>query len=205
MKVLAFNGSPKNNGVIANGINIMKSELEKEGVSVEIIHVGGRNIQGCMDCRKCKTTGYCAIEGDIVNECFKKLPDADGIILGSPVYYGSIAGTFKCFLDRLFFPTPDMKYKVGASVTSLRRSGGINTFHQLNNYFNLAQMIISPGVYWHVIHGNTPEEFTQDREGIQIMEIQARNMAWLMKALEAGKKVIPLPAQIERVRTNFIR
>ena len=205
MKVTAFNGSPHPDGVIAKGISVMKGELEKEGISVEVVHVGDKVIRGCMACQSCKTQGRCVTAGDPVNECFEKLIFADGVILGSPVYYGGVAGTFKSFLDRLFFPGPDMKYKVGATVVSLRRSGGITTFHQLNNYLNLAQMIITPGVYWEVIHGNTPQELAGDEEGLQIMEIQGRNMAWLLRALAAGKKEIPPPPPLERIRTNFIR
>jgi len=204
VNVIAFNGSPHNDGVVASGISVMKGELEKEGISVEIVHVGGNSIHGCVDCRKCRELGHCSIDGDIVNGCFDKLKKADGVILGSPVYYGGIAGTFKCFLDRLFFPGPDLRYKVGATVVSLRRTGGISTFHQLNNYFNLAQIIITPGVYWDVIHGNSPEELAEDGEGLQIMEIQGRNMAWLLKTLAAGKKEITPPPPVQRVRTNFI-
>ena len=186
---------------------MIKRELEKEGISVEVVHVGNKSIHGCIDCRKCKTAlEHCAITGDPVIECFEKMKAADGVILGSPVYYGGVAGTFKCFLDRLFFPGPDMSGKVGATVVSLRRSGGIATFHQLNNYFNLSQMIITPGVYWNVIHGNTADEVLQDEEGLQIMEIQGRNMAWLIKTLAAGKKeVAPPPPPLKRMRTNFIR
>jgi len=204
MTVIAFNGSPHKDRVVARGISIMKGELEKEGISVDVVHVGDKNIHGCVDCKKCKTQGYCVVGGDPVNECFEKLKSADGVILGSPVYYGGVAGTFKSFLDRLFFPGPDMRYKVGATVVSLRRTGGLAVFHQLNNYFNLSQMIITPGVYWDVIHGNTPEELTQDEEGLQIMEIQGRNMAWLLKTLAAGKGIITLPPPVERKRTNFI-
>jgi multimeric flavodoxin WrbA len=140
-----------------------------------------------------------------VNPWREKALDAQGIILGCPVYYGGIAGTFKCFLDRFFFPNPDLRYKVGAAVVSLRRSGGTAVFQQINNYFNLAQILITPGFYWNVIHGNTPVELAQDEEGLQIMEIQGRNMAWLIKTLEAGKKDVPLPPAIPRKRTNFIR
>ena len=204
MNVIAFNGSPHSDGVVARGISVMKGELEKAGVSLEVIHVGDKSIHGCIDCRKCKEERHCVISGDPVNECFEKLKAADGVILGCPVYYGGVAGTFKCFLDRLFFPGPDLKYKVGATVVSLRRSGGITTFHQLNNYLNLAQIIITPGVYWEVIHGNTPQELDEDKEGLQIMEIQGRNMAWLLKALAVGKKELPPPPQVERKRTNFI-
>jgi len=205
MHVIAFNGSPHSDGVIASGISIMKRELQSEGISVEVVEVGGKNIHGCIDCRKCRILGHCAIDGDLVNECAQKLISADGVILGSPVYYGGIAGSFKCFLDRLFFPGPDTRFKAGAAVVSLRRTGGIDAFHQLNNYLNLAQIIITPGVYWNVIHGNTAEELAEDAEGLQLMEIQGRNMAWLLKTLAAGAKDISLPAPpIDRKRTNFI-
>ena len=205
MKVIAFNGSPHTHGVIAKGISIIKTELEKECIETEVMQIGSESIRGCCDCRKCRAMKHCAISGDPVNEAFEKMQSVDGVILGSPVYYGSIAGTMKCFLDRLFFPGPNMKYKVGAAVASLRRTGGISTYHQLNNYFNLAQMIITPGVYWNVIHGNNPDEAAQDMEGMQIMEIQGRNMAWLIKSLAYAREKIPLPAPVtERIRTNFI-
>ena len=193
--------------VVATGISVMKGELEKEGISVEVIHVGDKSIHGCIACQKCrKGLGHCALTGDEVSECFEKMKAADGVILGSPVYYGGVAGTFKCFLDRMFYPNPNLSYKVGATVVSLRRSGGVPVFHQLNNYFNLSQMIVAPGLYWDVVHGNTPDEVAQDEEGFQIMEVQARNMAWLIKALAAGKKEIAPPAPVEkRKRTNFIR
>jgi multimeric flavodoxin WrbA len=206
MKVVALNGSPHNDGVVAGGISVMKRELEKEGIDVDVIHVGDKNIHGCMDCRKCRVLKRCAIGGgDPVNECFEKIQAADGVILGCPVYYGGVAGTFKSFLDRLFFPGPDMRYKVGATVVSLRRTGGIAAFHQLNNYLNLAQIIITPGVYWDVIHGNSQDELAQDLEGLQIMEIQGRNMAWLLKVIGAGMREFPAPSPVERKRTNFIR
>ena len=205
MKVIAFNGSPNKDGVVAKGISIITGELSKEGIETECIHVGDKNIHGCMDCRKCRELKRCAISGDVVNEAFEKIQAADGVILGSPVYYGGVAGTFKCFLDRLFFPGPAMQFKVGATVVSLRRTGGITTFHQLNNYFNLARMIITPGIYWDIIHGNSAEEVMEDEEGLQIMEVQGRNMAWLLKTLAAGRKEVPLPLSVERIRTNFIR
>ncbi|MCL2834223.1 MAG: flavodoxin family protein [Treponema sp.] len=205
MKVIALNGSPNSGGVVARGISIITGELEKEGITAEVFNIGGKSIHGCNDCRKCKETGRCVISGDQVNEVYEKMQSCDGLILGSPVYYGGVAGTFKCFLDRLFFPGPNMRYKIGASVVSLRRTGGLTTFHQLNNYFNLAQMIITPGVYWNVMHGNNAEETEQDREGLQIMEIQGRNMAWLIKTMAAGRKEIPPPPAVaERIRTNFI-
>jgi len=205
MKVIAFNGSPHNNGVIAKGISVIQQELENAEIEVEVIHVGSKHISGCIDCRQCRETNRCIIKDDIVNEAIDKLQSADGIILGGPVYYGGVAGTFKCFLDRLFFASPKMPFKVGATVVSLRRSGGIAVFQQLNNYFNLSEIIITPGVYWNIMHGNNANETLEDQEGLQIMEIQGRNMAWLIKTLAAGKNIVPMPKPVdERKRTNFI-
>ncbi|MDR1956651.1 MAG: flavodoxin family protein [Treponema sp.] len=204
MHVIAFNGSPHQNGTVQQGLVTVARELEQAGITVEILPVGNQEIRGCRDCRACRTLKRCVYTDDIVRLGFDKLAEADGIILGSPVYYGGIAGTFKCFLDRLFFPGPDLRYKVGAAVVSLRRSGGIAVFHQLNNYFNLAQMIITPSVYWDVIHGNSAEEALEDAEGMQILRIVGRNMAWLLKTLAAGKQEVPLPVVEPRVRTNFI-
>jgi multimeric flavodoxin WrbA len=205
MKVIAINGSPHADGVVYTGISALAGELEKEGIGVEIIQVGHQDIRGCIDCRKCRTLGRCVFNDDAVNQCLDKITQADGLVLGCPTYYGSIAGTFKSFLDRLFFPGLNLRYKVGAAVVSLRRSGGISVFHQLNNYFNLTQMIITPTVYWDVIHGNTPQEVQEDVEGLQIMRVTGRNMAWLLKTLEAGKAAVPPPSPEERMRTNFIR
>jgi multimeric flavodoxin WrbA len=204
MKVVALNGSPHGDGAVHKGIAVMAAELEKEGIQTEIIHVGHLQVHGCIDCGTCRELRACVFNDDPVNECAGKINDADGLILGSPVYYGSIAGTFKSFLDRLFFSGLRLKGKAAAVVVSLRRTGGINTLHQLNNYLNLSQAVISPSVYWEVIHGNNEEEVLEDREGLQIMEISARNMAWLLKTLAFGKKEIPLPPSIKRERTNFI-
>jgi multimeric flavodoxin WrbA len=205
MKVIAFNGSPHGDGVIFKGLTVLTGELEREGIAVELIHVGNQKIRGCIDCGKCRELGRCVFDDDLVNRCAEKLPGADGIVLGSPTYYGGIAGTFKSFLDRLFFPGPDLRYKAGAVAASLRRSGGIGVFHQLNNYLNLTQMIITPGIYWNVIHGNSAEEVLEDEEGLQIMTVIGRNMAWLLKTLAAGKETVPYPPEEPRKRTNFIR
>jgi len=205
MKVIAFNGSPHNDGVIQRALDIMAGELGREGIETEIIQVGKENIRGCVDCRKCRELGKCAFGDDLVNDAAEKIGKAEGIIIGSPVYYGSIAGNFKCFLDRLFFSGLNIKFKAAAAVVSCRRSGGINTFHQMNNYFNLAQAFIVPSAYWNVIHGNSSEELEKDEEGLYLVKTSARNMAWLIKALTLAKKEIPLPAEDKRPRTNFVR
>jgi len=207
MNVIAFNGSPHVDGVIAKGISLIQRELEKAYISVEVVHVGSKNIRGCIDCHQCRSsnTGHCIFQDGGVNEAIDKLRTADGIILGSPAYYGGIAGTFKSFLDRLFFAGPNMPFKVGATVVSLRRTGGIAAFHQLNNYFSISGIMITPTIYWNVIHGNSVPETLEDQEGQQIMEMQGRNMAWLIKAVAAAKESVPLPPPItDRNKTNFI-
>jgi multimeric flavodoxin WrbA len=204
MNIIAFNGSPKRDGVVKKGLRIVAGELEKEGITTEIVEVGGEIIRGCVDCRKCRELGRCVFDDDMVNGCAEKVKAADGIILGSPVYYGGIAGTMKSFLDRLFFPGLRLDCKAGLAVASLRRTGGIDTFHQLNNYLALGRAVIVPTVYWSVIHGNSAEEFSQDLEGVQIMELEGRNMAWLVKALALGKKELPPLPEFQRVYTDFI-
>jgi multimeric flavodoxin WrbA len=205
MNVIAFNGSPHKEGVVYHGLRAMCEELEQAGIETGIVQIGGEAIRGCVDCGHCRRSPFtCVFDDDPVNSCREKVRAADGIILGSPVYYGGVAGTFKSFLDRLFFPGVQLRCKVGAVAVSLRRSGGISTFHQLNNYLNLAQAVITPSVYWGVIHGNTPKELEEDREGLQIMRITGRNMAWLIKTLAAGRREVAPPEELKRERTNFI-
>jgi multimeric flavodoxin WrbA len=205
MKVIAFNGSPNNDGVIQNALELMCAELEHEGIQTEIAQVGKENIRGCIDCRKCRELGKCAFNDDLVNGAAEKANAAEGIIIGSPVYYGSIAGNFKCFLDRLFFSGLRLEYKAAAAVVSCRRAGGINAFHQMNNYFNLTGAFTAPSVYWEIVHGSNREESLQDTEGLYVAKCSARSMAWLIKALALAKKEIPLPAVDVRPWTNFIR
>jgi len=205
MKVVAFNGSPHNDGVIQTALTAMCKILEGEGISTEIIQVGGENIRGCIDCKKCRELHKCVFDGDPVNSAIEKINSADGIITGSPVYYGSIAGNFKCFLDRLFFSGLNLEFKIASAIVSCRRSGGINAFQQMNNYFNLSRAIIAPSIYWGVLHGNTGNELQEDKEGLQIACTSAQNMAWLIKAIALVKKEIPPPEKIHRERTNFIR
>jgi multimeric flavodoxin WrbA len=204
MKVIAFNGSPHEQGASYRGILAATSELEKEGISTEIIHVGDKNIAGCVACNACYKMGRCRFD-DIVNQCAEKIKTADGIILAAPVYYGGIAGNFKCFCDRLFYSGLKLNYKAAAVLTTVRRTGGIGVFHQLTNYLTLAGAVIVPDVYWNVLHGNNAKEAEQDGEGIFTLQTVGRNMAWLIKTLELGKKSIPLPKEEEHVWTNFIR
>ncbi len=204
MKVLAINGSPHEKGCTFTAISLLAEELKRQKIETEIVSIGTKPLQGCIACGKCRENGLCIFD-DIVNVCIKKMKEADGIIIGSPVYYSGISGQMKSFLDRFFYAGPDLRFKVGVAVTSLRRSGGVDTFHQLNNFFNLAQVITVPSFYWNVIHGSTPDETLQDLEGVQIMRTLGKNMAWLLKAVSQAKETLPLPEQDTRVFTNFIR
>lgn len=209
MKVVAFNGSPKKEGNTYHAIKMVEEELKQEGIAVEIIHVGDKAIRGCLACNACvrNKNGKCIIDNDEVNIWIQKMREADGILLGSPVYYSAIAGTMKSFLDRAFYVANDgsLRHKVGAAVVAVRRSGGVTTFNQLNNYINYAEMLMPSTNYWNVIHGTAPGEAIEDEEGKQIMRILGKNMAWLMKLVNNGKKTIKEPEREGKVFTNFIR
>ena len=211
MKVVAFNGSPHKKGNTYNAIETVAKELEKEGIEVEIVHVGNKAIRGCIACGGCSRNQNerCVLDKDEVNEWIQKMKEADGIILGSPVYYSAIAGTMKSFLDRAFYVASSnggmFRHKVGASVVAVRRSGGIPVFDQLNNYINYSEMIMPTSNYWNVAYGTAPGEVTQDEEGMQIMRVLGKNMAWMMKVVEAGKSQVKENEKEDKVFTNFIR
>lgn len=209
MKVVAFNGSPKKEGNTYHAIKMVAEELEKEGIEVEIIHVANKAIRGCLACNGCARNGNekCVIDNDDVNEWIQKMKNADGIILGSPVHYSAIGGTMKSFLDRAFYAAGSgtLRHKVGAAVVAVRRSGGVTTFNQLNNYINYSEMLMPTSNYWNVIHGTAPGEAIGDEEGTQIMRVLGKNMAWLMKLVENGKGTVKEPERENKVFTNFIR
>lgn len=205
MKVIAINGSPKPKGNTYLSLKTVCDELEARGLETEIIHVGNMEIKGCIACGRCKE-GYCVHNNDRLNEIVEKIYEADGLILGSPVYYASIAGTMKSFLDRLFYPNRGrMRLKIGASIAVLRRSGGVTTFDQLNNYFLISEMMIAPSYYWNAIHGGAPGEVSQDLEGVSVLKNLANNMSWMLKIKEYSKEVFPVPDAEPRAWTNFIR
>jgi multimeric flavodoxin WrbA len=211
MKVVAFNGSPNKEGNTWHAIGMVTAELENEGIETEIVHVGNKAIRGCIACYKCvkNMNEQCVLPGDEVNEWIQKMKGADGIILGSPVHYAAIGGTMKSFLDRAFFVASVnngmLRHKVGTAVVAVRRSGGIPAFEQLNNFLNYCEMLLPSSSYWNVIHGRTPGEVTQDPEGVQIMRVLGKNMAWLMKLVEHGKGTITPPERETKTWTHFIR
>ena len=207
MKVVAFNGSPRKEGNTYTAIKIITDKLQSAGIDIEIIQVGNKLIRGCLACGQCsdKMNERCVID-DEVNGWIQAMKDADGIILGSPTYSSAIAGTMKSFLDRAFYVThvneSMLRHKVGVAVAAARRSGGVHTFNQLNNYLNYSEMIIPTSVYWNVIHGSNPGEAIEDKEGVQIMEILGENMAMALKQKETD---IKKPPHQPRVSMNFIR
>lgn len=211
MKVVAFNGSPKKEGNTYQAIKIVADELEKEGIDIEVVHVGNKMIRGCIACNQCakNKNEKCAIQNDEVNEWIQKMKDADGVIFGSPVHYSSIAATMKAFLDRAFYVASSnngmLRHKVGTTVVAVRRSGGVTTFDQLNNYINYSEMVIPTSNYWNVIHGTSPGEALEDEEGVQIMRVLGKNMAWLLKLVENGKAAVKEPERENKQYTNFIR
>ena len=209
MKVVAFNGSPRKEGNTYHAIKMVAEELEKEGIEVEIVQVGDKAIRGCMGCNGCMKNRdeKCVIAGDEVNAWIQKMKAADGIIIGSPVHYAAIGGAMKSFLDRAFYVANlgFLRHKVGAAVVAVRRSGGVTTFNQLNNYLNYTEMLIPGTNYWNVIHGFAPGEARQDAEGCQIMRVLGQNMAWLLKLVEHGKGAVVEPAGERKILTNFVR
>ncbi len=208
MRVIAINGSPRKGGNTSYALKVMTDELEKQGIETETIQIGQQEIHGCIACGHCSSSEdhLCVFKNDPVNEIAEKMRNADGFILGAPTYYAGIAGTMKAFLDRVFYTSSGyFKYKVATSVTAVRRAGGVDTIHQLNNYLNLAETVIPPSQYWTVGYGTAKGEVEQDGEGIQTLRKNARAMAWLLKVVDAGKDTIPLPEAEARVRTNFIR
>ncbi len=210
MKVVAFNGSPRKEGNTYEAINIVAEQLRKESIDVEIVHVGNKKIQGCTACSSCFKTRNerCTID-DEVNEWIQKMKEADGIILGSPVHFSDISATMKAFLDRAIYVGSAnnglYRHKVCTGVIAVRRSGGLPAFNQLNNYISYAEMLIPTSNYWNVVYGAKPGDALKDEEGIQIMRILGKNMAWLMKLIEFGEGKVQKPEPEKKSYMNFIR
>lgn len=206
MKVLLINGSPNEKGCTYTALKEIADTLEKEGISSEIFYLGKKPISGCIACGFCKTHGKCVFD-DAVNELNARIGEFDGVILGSPVYYAGPSGQLTAFCDRLFYSSCGrFAGKLGAAVVSCRRGGASAAFDRLNKYFTISRMTVVSSQYWNQVHGNTPEEVVQDGEGMQTMRTLARETAWLLKCIEAGKQAgIERPAREPRISTNFIR
>ncbi|MBQ8624430.1 MAG: flavodoxin family protein [Oscillospiraceae bacterium] len=205
MKVLLLNGSPKANGNTAVALREMEKIFLAEGIDTEIVHVGNKDIRGCVACVSCYQTGKCSIN-DIVNELAPKLEEADGLVVGSPVYYASANATLVALLQRLFYSTHfDKTMKVGASVAVARRGGCSSTFDELNKFFTISGMPVASSQYWNSVHGAAPGQANEDAEGLQTMRTLARNMTFLMKSIALGKEQFGLPEKERKQATNFIR
>ncbi len=205
MKVLLINGSPKANGNTARSLEEMVKVFAEEGIETEIVHVGNKDVRGCVACGYCYKEGKCVVD-DIVNECAPKFAECDGMVVASPVYYASANGTLISFLDRLFYTSRcDKRMKVGASVAVARRGGCSATFDQLNKYFTISGMPVASSQYWNSVHGAAPGEAESDAEGLQTMRTLAKNMTFLMKSIALGKEQFGLPEREAPQRTNFIR
>lgn len=204
MKVLILNGSPHSQGNTAIALNEMIKIFEKEGIEVDYVNVGNKVVRGCIGCNSCGETGKCVFD-DEVNEIAKKLEDADGLVVGSPVYYASGNATLVALLQRLFYSSPcDKTMKVGACLAIARRGGCSSTFDELNKFFTISGMPVASSQYWNSVHGGAPGDACEDAEGLQTARVLARNMTFLMKSIALGKEKFGLPEKEEHLWTNFI-
>lgn len=202
MKVVLINGSPHRKGNTFIALSEVAGALEKEGVQTEIIQLGIKAVQGCIACNKCAELGHCVFQDTLYNQVREALQEADGIVVGSPVYYAGPNGALCALLDRVFYSCSELlAYKAGASVAVCRRGGASATFDRLNKYFTILNMPVVSSQYWNSIHVMRPGEATEDAEGLQTMRMLGRNMAWLLKGVKREER----PEPELRVMTNFIR
>ena len=202
MKVVLINGSPHRKGNTFIALSEVAGALEKEGVQTEIIQLGIKAVQGCIACNKCAELGHCVFQDTLYNQVREALQEADGIVVGSPVYYAGPNGALCALLDRVFYSCSEvLAYKAGASVAVCRRGGASATFDRLNKYFTILNMPVVSSQYWNSVHGMRPGEATEDAEGLQTMRMLGRNMAWLLKGVKREER----PEPELRVMTNFIR
>ncbi len=202
-KVLLLNGSPHANGCTATALQEMIKVFKEEGFETELVQVGNKDIRGCIACGKCRELGHCVFE-DQVNEVAAKFKEADALVVGSPVYYGSPNGTILSFMDRLFQSTPFSKHmKVGAAVVSCRRGGNTASFDVLNKYFTISGMPVASSTYWNQVHGFTSEDVKKDKEGLQTMRNLARNIVFMVRAISDAKAKYGLPQVERQFATSF--
>jgi multimeric flavodoxin WrbA len=207
MNVLIINGSPHERGCTYTALSEVAGQLNAQGIDTHILHIGQQPISGCIACRGCAATKRCVYAADKVNEAIELLCQADGLVVGSPVYYAGANGALCAFLDRLFYQKSSLyAYKPAAAIVNCRRGGAGSAFDRLNKYFTISNMPVVPSQYWNATHGTTPDETRQDAEGMQIMRTLGKNMAWLIKSVALAGKTLPLPEQEQpRQVTNFIR
>lgn len=207
MKVLLINGSPRKDGCTFTALSEIRKELRHQEIESELVQIGTKGIHGCIGCGSCRKNYKCVYEDDIVNDCVERMQKAEGLIVGSPVYYASANGSVISLLDRMFYiGGGSFAGKPAAAIASARRAGTTFTIDELNKYFTIAQMPVVSSTYWNMVHGNCREEVLKDEEGLQTMRNLAKNMAWLMQCIQCGKEHgIALPEAEKEYRTNFIR
>ena len=206
MKVILVNGGPHKDGCTNRALEEVSKTLEKNGIDTEIFWLGNKAISGCLGCGGCSKTGKCVID-DKVNEFLDKAKEADGFVFGSPVHFAAMSGMLSSFMDRVFYGRGNLfSNKVAAGVVSCRRGGATAAFDEVNKYFLMTNMIVVGSQYWNMVHGSKKEDVEKDEEGLQTMRTLGNNMAWLLKSIEAGRKLgVKLPEKEETIRTNFIR
>ncbi len=207
MKVLLINGSPHEHGCTWTALSEIASVLEAESIQTELVHVGHRPIMGCTGCGACRSGNGCVYRDDPVCAIVEKAAEADGFVFGSPVHYAAASGAMTALMDRCFYSGgAAFAYKPAACIVSCRRGGATAALDQLNKYLTISNMPLVSSSYWSMVHGTTPEEVRQDLEGMQTMRRIGKNMAWLLRCIEAGRMAgIDRPAEEPKVRTNFIR
>ena len=203
MHVLLINGSPHKDGCTFTALSEIAQQLEKRGIESEIFWIGKGPIRGCIDCRSCWGKGQCVFNDDCVNTLIEKIKDADGVVIGSPVYFAGIAGSLKCVLDRVFYDAKRLFfYKPAAAVVTCRRGGASTAFDSINKYFQISSMPVVSSQYWNIVHGDKPEEVREDKEGMQTLRLIADNMAWMLENQKTGQA--PYEREV-RVKTNFYK
>ena len=206
MKVLLINGSPHKEGCTYVALKEVAGALEKEGIETEIVWIENKPVGGCIACGTCRNTGKCVFD-DVVNRIREKCETADAFVFGSPVHYAAMSGNMKGLMDRLFYSAGSTFYmKPAACVLSARRAGTTAAFDEMIKYFTISQMPVVSSRYWNMVHGAAPEQVAEDKEGLQAMRILGKNMAYMLKCMEAGKAAgVELPEKEEVVWTNFVR
>ena len=204
MKVLLVNGSPNKEGCTYTALTEVAGALQKNGIDTEIFHIGRKPVHGCIACNRCEDLGRCTFDDDVCNELTGRFIAADGIVIGSPVYYAGPNGALCALLDRVFFSSSHkFSNKPAAAVVSCRRGGATAAFDRLNKYFTISRMPMVTSQYWNMVHGYTPEDVRKDLEGLQTMRTLGNNMAWMLKSLKTANQM--LPEKEPWIPTNFIR
>ncbi len=205
MKALLLNGSPHPRGCTGTALSLVANELEAAGIGADFFQLDKKPIRGCIACGACSDgRGKCAFDDDQANRFLEKMDESDALVIGSPVYYAGANGALVALLNRAFYAGKSFAYKPGAVVVSARRAGTTATIDELSKFLSISCMPIVTSRYWTMVHGSNAEDVAKDREGVQIMRTLGKNLAWMMKSLDAGRAAGILPPPEEQWdRTDF--